>query len=64
MVPTEPLWDVFTPAVITRLQSTRSPSEYLQSRLAILAAAANCGHSRQRSREIRESALAAATTRN
>jgi hypothetical protein len=38
MLPTEPLWDVFTPAVITRLQSIRSPSDYLQSRLAILAA--------------------------
>jgi hypothetical protein len=37
MLPTEPLWDVFTPAVITRVQSIRSPSDY-QSRLAILAA--------------------------
>jgi hypothetical protein len=38
MVPTEPLWDVFTPAVIAKLQAVRSPSEYLKCRLAILGA--------------------------
>ena len=38
MVPAEPLWDVFTPAVIAKLQAIRSPSEYLKCRLAILGA--------------------------
>jgi hypothetical protein len=36
MVPTEPLWDVFTPKVIADLQQARSPSERLRTRLAIL----------------------------
>jgi len=40
MVPAEPLWDIFTPAVIGKLQAVRSPSEYLQCRLAILGAGA------------------------
>ena len=38
MVPTEPLWDVFTPAVIAKLQAAKSPSEHLRCRLAILGA--------------------------
>ena len=38
MVPAEPLWDIFTRAVIAKLQAVRSPSEYLQCRLAILGA--------------------------
>ena len=38
MVPAEPLWDVFTPAVIAKLQAIRSPSEQLRCRLAILGA--------------------------
>jgi hypothetical protein len=38
MIPAEPLWDVFTPAVIAKLQAVRSPSDYLQCRLAILGA--------------------------
>src|SRR5215470_14819268 len=38
MVPQEPLWDVFTPEVITKLRQIRSPSDRLQNRLAIIAA--------------------------
>jgi hypothetical protein len=38
MVPGEPLWDVFTPEVIAKLQQVQSPSDRLQTRWAILSA--------------------------
>jgi hypothetical protein len=36
MMPVEPLSDVFTPDVIAKLEQSRSPSDRLQARLAIL----------------------------
>jgi hypothetical protein len=36
MMPLEPLLDVFTPDVLTKLQQNRSPSDRLQTRFAIL----------------------------
>jgi hypothetical protein len=38
MVPAEPLWDVFTPDVVAKLQQEKSPSDRLRFRLAILRA--------------------------
>ena len=35
-VPTEPLWNVFTPAIVANLHVIKSPSDYLRTRLAIL----------------------------
>jgi hypothetical protein len=37
-VPAEPLWDVFTPAVVTKLQRVGTPSPALSWRLRVLAA--------------------------
>jgi len=36
MIPTEPLWDVFTPVAIAKLQQVESPTDRLRTRLAIL----------------------------
>jgi hypothetical protein len=41
MVPAEPLWGIFTPAVIANLKPVRSPSQRLQTRLRILDAGAS-----------------------
>ena len=36
-VPAEPLWDVFTPAVVARLRRVKTPSAALGFRLRVLA---------------------------